>query len=156
MLSKKLAAASIDVAVYEPIFDRAVALYAKSLVIVMTIPFAALLAALLARQRRPFAEHMVFALHVYSFLLFLYCAALAISGIDLLRGGAGLASPLIDTILTLVNLGACSVYLFMAIGTVYGLKGAARAVTSLVLAGAILGIALAYRFGLLVLTLRVT
>ena len=154
MVARRLEGRSIDLAAYEATFDRAVALYAKWLVIVMTIPFAALLPALFVRRPRPFAVHMVFALHIYAFLLFVYCGALAIAGLDMLFGGAGLASPRIDTILTVVNLSACAAYLYFAIGKVYALEGAPRVATSLVLAVAILVIALAYRFGLLVLTLN--
>lgn len=154
MVAKRLQSGPTTLEAYAPTFNRAVALYAKWLVILMAIPFAVLLPILFVRAPRPFVVHVVFAVHVYSFLLFLYCAALAISGIDLVCGGAGLESPRFDTILTLFNLSACTAYLHAAIGRVYGARGATRVVTSLILAVAILAIVLAYRFGLLVLTLR--
>lgn len=157
LVAARLAAPpAVPLDAYEIEFNRAVAFYAKSLVIVMTIPFAALLQPLFFRSRRPFAVQMVFALHFYSFMLFLYCSALAISAIDLWRGGAGLESQRLDTILTLLNLAASAVYLYFAIARVYEARGALRVVNSLLLSIAVLAIALAYRFGLLVLTLRLT
>jgi len=155
MVDARLASKPTTLKDYEPVFDRAVAFNAKSLVIVMTLPFVVLLPVLFVRDRRPFAVHMVFSLHVYSFLLILYTAALAVSAVDLMRGGIGLDSPRIDTILTLFNLAASAAYLYVAIGAVYDARGATRVVGSLTLAVAILAIAQAYRFGLLVLTLRV-
>jgi len=154
LVAARLAKSSTTLPAYEVEFNRAVAFYAKALIIVMTIPFAAILQALFVGKKRPFALQMAFALHVYSFLLFLYCAAIAISAIDLLRGGVGLDSPRLDTILTLLNVSATAAYLYVAVSRVYGAVGAARIVTSLVLATAVLLIALAYRFGLLLLTLR--
>jgi hypothetical protein len=156
MVARRLASTHTTLEAYAPSFDQAVAFHAKSLVILMTIPFALLLPVVFARSRKPFALHAVFAVHVYTFLLFLYCAALVLSGIDLLRGGAGLADPRLDTVLTVFNLAVCAAYLHQAIGRVYGAKGVWRIVASLTLAVAVLAITLAYRFGLLWLTLRVT
>ena len=141
---------------YAPIFNQAVAFHAKSLVIVMAIPFAMLLPALFFRSRRPFVMHLVFAVHVYAFLLLLYSAALVIAALNVWRGGAGLESPGMDALLTVLNLAACAVYLHLAIREVYGARGISRVAASLALAVAILGIALAYRFALLILTLYVT
>jgi len=156
LVARHLESTHVTLEAYAPVFNRAVALHAKSLVIVMAIPFAILLPILFFRNRRPFVVHVVFAVHVYSFILLLYCAALAVSAADLLRSGAGLDSPRLDTILTVVILAAITAYLYAAIGRVFGAAGATRISTSLVLAVAILAIALAYRFGLLLLTLYVT
>jgi len=154
LLAGRLARGPLPLAAYEIEFNRAVAFYAKSLVIVMTIPFAAILQALFMKRRRPFVLQMVFSLHFYSFLLLLYCIAIALSAIDLVRGGAGLESPRLDTLLTLFNLLATTAYLYFAVSRVYGARGIARLAASLALAIAVLAIALAYRFGLLLLTLR--
>jgi hypothetical protein len=155
MVDARLTSTHTTLEAYTPVFNQAVALHAKSLVILMTIPFALLLPVVFARTRKPFALHAVFAVHVYTFLLFLYCAALALSGIDLLRGGAGLADPRLDRLLTVFNLVVCAAYLHQATGRVYGAKGVWRIVASVVLSAAILAIVLAYRFGLLWLTLHV-
>jgi hypothetical protein len=156
MVDRRLASTHTTLEAYAPEFNEAVALHAKSLVILMTIPFALLLPIVFVRSRKPFAVHLVFAVHVYTFLLFLYCAALALSGLDVLRGGAGLIDPRLDTVLTVFNLAVCAAYLYQAIGRVYGAKGTWRIVASLTLAVAVLAITLGYRFGLLWLTLHVT
>jgi hypothetical protein len=136
-------------------FNRTVAILAKSLVIVMAIPFALLLPVLFLRNRKPFGVHVVFAVHVYTFLLLLFCAALLVAAVDLRCGGAGLESARMDTVISALNLAACVAYLYAAIGRVYGTTGAARIVTSLILGIAVAGIALAYRFGLFLLALYV-
>lgn len=156
MVADHVKARSTTIEAYAPVFDHAVAIYAKAFVIVMTIPFAAFLPIVFFRMRRPFFVHVVFSLHVYAFILLLYCMALAIVGVDVLCGGAGLASPRVDHTLTALNLAACAIYLYLAIGRVYGGGSAWRAVTSAALAVAILAIVLGYRFGLFVLTLRLT
>lgn len=156
MVGRRLAATGTTLEAYTPVFNQAVALHAKSLVILMTIPFALLLPVVFVRSRKPFAVHLVFAVHVYTFLLFLYCAALALSGIDMMRGGSGLTDPRLDTLLTVFNLAVCAAYLHQATGRVYEARGVWRIAASVILAVAILAITLAYRFGLLWLTLHVT
>jgi len=156
LVAARLAKGPTTLQAYEIEFSRAVALYAKSLVIVMTVPFALLVQAIPFPRRRPFALQMVFALHVYAFLLLLYGAAIVVSAVEGKLGGAGLDSGILDKILTALIVSASAFYLFVAVSRVYGAAGAARVVASLGLAIAVLAITLAYRFGLLVLTLRVT
>ena len=76
---------------FAPLFDRAVVLHAKSLIVLMAAAFSALLPLLFRASRRPFAAHLVFALHFYAFLLLLFCAALLVAAGDTLLGGGGLA-----------------------------------------------------------------
>src|SRR4030095_10116344 len=104
----------------------------------------------------PFALQMVFALHVYAFLLLLYGAAIVVSAVEGKLGGAGLDSGILDKILTALIASASALYLFVAVSRVYGAAGAARVVASLGLAIAVLAITLAYRFRVLVLDLRGT
>jgi len=153
LVAHRLAAKGTTLELYTPIFNRAVALNAKSLIGLMVLPFAALPALLFARQRRPFVAHAVFALHLYAFVLLLFCAALVVSAIDEAVGGAGLASKVLDRVLSVTQLVACAVYLYVAIGAVYGARGAARTVKAVVLALAVAGIGLGYRFALFLITL---
>src|SRR4029077_18437819 len=97
---------------YAPIFDRAVVLYAKSLIILMVLPFAVLLPVVFHRSRQPVGVHVVFALHFYAFLLLLFCACLAIVAVDMLSGGVGLNAASMDNLLSLINVAACTTYLF--------------------------------------------
>lgn len=66
----------------------------------MVVPFTLLLPILFYRARQPFVTHIVFSLHLYTFLLLLFCVSLAIATIDVLFGGAGLNSAAMDNILS--------------------------------------------------------
>jgi hypothetical protein len=138
---------------YAPLFDRAVVLNAKSLIVLMTLPFALLLPLAFLRERRPFMVHVAFSLHLYTFLLLLFCAALLAARLSAFAGAGGLDSPHVDTLLSVVNLAVCAAYLHAAIGPVYGARGATRVVQALVLTLAVGAIVLGYRFALFVITL---
>ena len=141
---------------YAPVFDRAVEVNAKSLIAVMVLPFALLPAVVFYRSRRPFVAHIVFSLHFYTFLLLLLCLSLAAVGIVQLFGGRGLESANFDHALSIVELGVCAVYLYIAAGAVYGARGVVRMITLLPLVAAVAGIYLGYRFALLLITLYST
>lgn len=141
---------------YAPVFDRAVVLNAKSLIVLMTIPFALLLPLVFLRERRPFMAHVVFSLHLYTFLLLLFCVALLVAKFSALLGFGGLEVPLVDNVLSFVNLAACALYLYVAIGPVYSAAGTMRALQAIVLAVAVAAIVLGYRFVLFLITLSGT
>jgi hypothetical protein len=153
LVSNRLAARRLTVGELAPIFDRRAVLIAKSLIILMTFPFTAVAALLFHRARKPFAAHAVFSLHLYAFLLLLFCGSLAVSGLDVWLGGAGLSSARWDNALSGVNLAVCALYLRAAIGVVYGTAGPLRLVQATVLAASVAGILLGYRFLVFVLTL---
>jgi len=100
--------------------------------------------------------HAVFAVHLYTYMLLIFCVSLAISGVDVLFGGTGLLSNWVDDLLSILNLAACAIYLHQASGTVYGAKGVGRAFQVAMLTVAVAAIALGYRFALLVITLYTT
>ncbi len=141
---------------YAPVFDRAVVLNAKSLIILMAVPFALLLPVVFFRSRRPLATHVIFSLHLYAFLLLLFCFSLLVSMLDVWFGGAGLKSPWMDNVLSVFNLGACMVYLYVAAAPVYGASGFIRVVQVFVLALSVGAIVLGYRFLLFLITLYAT
>jgi len=130
-----------------PLFDQAVVLNAKSLVIPMVLPFALLLPVVFHRDRRPFATHLAFSLHLYALLLLLFCVALAVAAVDVLFGGAGLTSARMDNALTVVNLAACATYLYIAIGRVYRTHRALRLVKAVAPAVAVGCLVLGYSWG---------
>ncbi len=138
---------------YQPVFDHAVVLNAKSLVILMVPAFAGFLALLFLRSRKPFMAHVVFSLHFYAFLMLLFSAALLAAAVNVYLGGEGLDAPRVDTFLTLVNLSASATYLFLAMGPVYGARGVPRLAHATVSALAVGALVLGYRFALLLLTL---
>jgi hypothetical protein len=156
LVAQRLLSKNETLAHFAPLFDQAVIFNAKSLVILMVVPFAALLPMLFYGSRKPFAVHMAFALHFYTFLLLLFCAALGIVGIDVLLGGMGLESRTMDNVMTGINLAICAGYLALAIGKVYTSGALLRAVQVAVLTLAVGAIVLGYRFAIFLITLYTT
>ena len=153
LLAKRLETTGTPLETFAPVFDRAVVLHAKSLIVLMTVPFAALLPLMFFRRRRPFMLHVVFSLHLYTFLLLVFCLALLAAKVCEWSGIGDLDTPLVDNVLSVANLAACAIYLYAAIGTVYQAKGIARVVQAAVLALAVGLIVLGYRFTLFLITL---
>ncbi len=138
---------------YAPVFDQAVVLNAKALIILMVFPFALLLPLVFYGTRRSFVAHATFSLHFYAFLLLLFCVSLAVTAVDVMLGGAGLASPRMDNILSVLNFAAAAIYLHIAIGKVYGARGAPRGIRALALTMGAAAILLGYRFLVFLITL---
>lgn len=153
LLARRLDATHLSLEQYAPAFDRAVALNAKSLIVLMTMPFTLLLPLMFLRERRPFMSHVVFSFHFYTFVLLLFCVALLAAAASALIGGGGLDSPRVDTVLSIFNLAACALYLYLAIGQVYRARGVLRVVQAGMLALAAGAIVLGYRFALFLITL---
>lgn len=141
---------------YAPVFDRAMALHARSLIIVMALAFALLPALVFRGSKRPPVTHGVFALHTYAYLLLLFSIATGIPAVDRLLGGAGFASEPLDHAISVVLLLACGIYLFASTATVYGASGASRVVKALMLTLGVATIVLGYRLVLLLVTLYTT
>jgi hypothetical protein len=140
---------------YAPLFDHAVALNARSLIVLMVVPFAALPAWLFRKLRRPFAAHLTFALHVYSFLLLLLCVAslvVVVSGLF----GAGRDSEPIDHAVALGALALCALHLLFAVARSYGARGFARFFQAAALTVSVAALALGYRFAIFLFTLYTT
>jgi hypothetical protein len=141
---------------YAPVFDRAVILYAKSLIVLMVLPFALLLPLIYWTAHKPLITHFTFALHQYTFLLFFFCLSLFAAKAEALLGGAGIESPRVDTTLSLINLAACGTYIFLASGRAYLSTGAARWLKAALAAAVSVAIVIGYRFILLPITLSLT
>lgn len=156
LVARHLAGAHTTLDAFAPLFDQAVVLNAKSLILVMVLPFSLLLPLAFLRERRPFVTHVTFGLHLYAFLLVVFSVALVAAKLSAALGWGGLDTPHVDTVLTLANLAACATYIAVAIGPVYGASSAARIVKALFLALAVGAIVLAYRFALLLITLYTT
>jgi hypothetical protein len=153
LVARRLERTHTTLDAYEPEFDRAVVLNAKSLVILMVPAFAGLLALLFVRRKQPLMAHVVFSLHLYAFLMLLFSLALVAGAMELWLGGGGLESPRVDTVLSLLNVAACAAYLYLAMGPVYGARGPARLLLATVAAVGVGGLVLGYRFALLLITL---
>lgn len=156
LVMQRLEARHTDLARYAPEFDRAVVFNAKSLIVLMAMVFALLPPLVFWRERKPFMVHVVFALHLYTFLLLLFCLALLCAKASAWLGTGGLDVPWVDNVLSMVNLVACMLYLYLAIGPVYGATGVRRTAQAVLLGVAVGAIVLGYRFVLLVITLYTT
>jgi hypothetical protein len=156
LVARRLEASHSTLDLYAPIFDHAVVQNAKTLIILMVLPFALLLPIVFRRSRQPFAAHVVFSLHFYAFVLLLFCASLLVAAGDLLIGGGGLSSPRVDAALSVFNTLACAVYLYVAMGVVFEARGAVRMAKVGVLALAANAIVVGYRFVVFMITLHTT
>ena len=156
LLTKRLEASHRNLEQYAPAFDRAVVLNAKSLIFLMTLPFALLLPLAFLRERRPVMTHVAFSLHLYTFVLLLFCIALLAAKFSALLGFGGLDVPMVDNVLSVANLAACAVYIYLAIGPVYRANGTLRTAKAILLALAVGAIAVGYRFVVFLITLYAT
>ncbi len=156
LLDRRLAEDGMSYAQYEVVFNRAVVLHAKSLILLMTVPFALPLPLTFPGRHRPFMAHVVFSLHLYAFLLLVFCGALLAAKLSALLGLGDLDAPAVDNVMTVAWLAACATYLYLAIGRAYGESGAVGIAKSLLLAIAVAAIVLGYRFILLLITLHTT
>ena len=156
MVGARLGEKHVTLEAYAPVFDHAVAVNARALVFVMALPFALLLMLLFVRGTRPFAAHVVFALHFYAFQLLLLCALLVVLLVETWLGSSGMPSRVMDVGSFVFQLSVSSLYLYVAIGRVYAV-GLVRRMLSvgalIVAAGA--GV-LGYRFFVFVVTLYST
>lgn len=153
LVAERLRATGRTLADYAPLFDRAAVLHAKALIILMALALVPFLPVAFWRARRPFGAHVVYALHLYAFILLLLCVSLLLAEVHLLAGGAGLASPRVDLALSVFNIAACAAYICLSIGPAYGARGAARIVQAIALACIVGAIALGYRFTIFLITL---
>ena len=153
LVADRLALLHTPAALFAARFDRAIALHARSLILLMALAFAVLPAIAYGRSRRPFAAHVVFSLHLYAFMLLLFSVATAIPAMGLLAGGTRSNSQVLDGAISITMLVACGFYLYFATGAVYGGGRAARALKSAALAVGTAAIVLGYRFALFLFTL---
>jgi len=156
LVDSRLASKGITVAAYAPQFDGAIALHARSLILLMAIAFAPLPAIVFRRRGRPFAAHAVFSFHLYAYLLLLFSIATALPAAAVPFGGHRSLSQNLDTVLSLTLVVLCAVYLYRAIGVVYGGGRGGRVWAAGGLTVGVVAIVLGYRFALMLLTLYTT
>ena len=156
LVASRLAARHTTFEAYAPMFDQAVAVNAKSLVVVMVLPFIMLLVPLFARSGRTFATHAVFALHFYAFQLLLLCVFLITLIAQSWFWGSDGRAPAMDVAMFGLQLTISAVYLYIATGRTYDVAGTARILKVAALIFAVAAVVLGYRFFLLLATLYTT
>ena len=155
-INARLAANGTTVAAYAPQFDAAIALHARSMILLMVLAFVPLPALVLRHHRRPFAVHAVFSLHLYAFMLLLLSAGNVIPAAGMPFGYERSPSAVLDAILSIALLASCGWYLYLSIGRAYGGGRWARLAAAIALSAGVGAIVLAYRFTLLMITLSTT
>lgn len=153
LVQQQLATMHTTMQAYAPVFDQAVAMKARSLIIFMALAFALVPMLVFLRSRRPLIAHAAFSLHFYAFLLPLLCVAALIEAANRWAGAAGIGADGLDHVISIVLLLVSAVYLYVASGAVYGTRGGARFVATLVLTVFVGVILLGYRFALFLITL---
>ncbi len=156
LVARHLESAGTTLAAYTPVFDQALSLHARSLIILMALLFAVFPWLVFRRRRKPFVAHAVFSLHLYSFLLLLLCVADAIPALDARLREGGIWGRVLDNAMAAGLLLACAVYMYVASRKVYGAQSVARAAQVALLTVGVGAVVFGYRFGLFVLTLYTT
>lgn len=153
LVPRRLEALGTTLDAYAPVFDRALTLHARSLIILMALSFAVLPWLLFRRRRRPFGAHAAFSLHLYSFLLLLLSVADVVPWLNVRFSGLEAEWQLVDNALAVLVLLACAGYMYVATGKVYDARGAGRVAQVSVLTVGVAAMVLGYRFALFLLTL---
>ena len=156
LTERRLAAKGTTLEAFAPLFDQAAILNAKALIVLMPLTFCLLPAMLFVQRRRPMAVHAVFALHLYAFLLLVFCLSLGIAAASQAVGGPGVEAPAMDVGLSLLNLLVSATYLQVALGKAYELGPLARTAGALALAAAMGALVLGYRLAVFAITLWTT
>jgi len=156
LVAERLRSHGETLAAYSAVFDDAVMFNAKALMILMVAAFAPLPLVLFRSAHRGVGAHVVFALHLYVFVLALLCVSLLLAGVQQILGGDGLQSPTVDLALSIFNLTACAAYIYLALGPAYGSRGAQRIAKAALLALAVGAIFVGYRFAIFLITLFTT
>lgn len=149
-IANRLAEQHTTLDAFTPDFDQALALHARSWIIVMALSFAVVPWLVFRRRHLPVAAHAVFALHLYAFLMPLLCAGTAV---EAMFGGPDAMPAWVDPVVSITLLAACFAYLHVAVGAVYASRGARRVLEAAGLAIGVAALVLGYRFALFVLTL---
>jgi thiamine biosynthesis protein ThiS len=123
LVAQRLAGKGIALAQFSQSFDHVVDVQARSLVLIMVLLYAVLLAVLQWRRKQFFGQHLVFCLHFTAFWLIAILVALY-PGVSLLlrfalRHGVHLPSTNWDNLIFPVALSLLLIYSFLALRTAY-------------------------------------
>jgi hypothetical protein len=146
-------------AAYADVFNVLESVHAKSLVIVMVPPFAAVLALLLFDRPQPFKHALPFALHFFAFALIWLCALFPMLALALRLVSSRMTPPLVhtmDLVVSGLEAAVLAWYLYVALDTVFGLSRLRRLFSVLALVAALFVILKAYHVVVFAATLYST
>ncbi len=144
---------------YADIFDALEAVHAKSLVIVMVPAFAVVVGALTLDRREPFRHVFTFATHFFAFALLWLSLLFPVAAIALRLMAASRLTVdhhAMDMTVTAIEAAGLGAYLYVALGTVFGLSWLRRSITTVVLILALYVILKAYHAVVFAVTLYST
>lgn len=152
-VKERLAQRAVTFGQYEAVFNAKSATQAKTLVILMVPMLALATAALRFREKRYFAEHLVFSIHFYAFMLLFYSALLSLAKLVLIaltewRGEPG--AEAVDLVLTWAIAAVLGLYLILAMRETGTARWSAAAAQGVLLTAAVMAILVAYKFVLFV------
>jgi hypothetical protein len=158
LLAQRKPTAAAATGGYADIFNALEAVHAKSLVIVMVPAFAAILGALTLDRREAFRHMLIFATHFFAFALLWLSLLFPIAAIvlRLIVGGGTPISHAMDLAVTGVEAGGLAWYLYVALGTVFGMSWLRRSLTVVVLIAGLYAILKAYHVVVFAVTLYST
>ncbi len=159
MVNAKLVAAKTTLETYTPVFNHAAVVRGKSLAILLVPLYAAVVALLQFRPRRPVVTHIIFALHYVSYFLLALVVSLTFATV-VIQQAAALGHPLSygirDSGSAVPLLVLTGLYLYPALRRVYGDPRWLLALKTLILVAALIPVLAVYRFVLFLITLWTT
>lgn len=153
LVTERLRELDTTLEAYSTSFDLAASRNAKSLVILMTLPFMLVLPLFHPGRARGIVVRAAFALHLYAFSLLMFCVALLFADVQIALGGDGLLSPRVDTWMTILLLCGYIAYLYTALARVYPAPRWLLAIRALSLGIVVAAIVPGYRFVIFLITL---
>jgi hypothetical protein len=144
---------------YAAIFDALEAVHAKSLVIVMVPAFALVLGALTLDRREALRHVFTFATHFFAFALLWLSLLFPVAAIVLRSMAAAhltVEHHALDMVITAIEAGGLAWYIYLALGTVFGLSRLRRSMTAVALILALYVILKAYHAVVFAVTLYST
>ena len=157
LAERRLAASGRTIEQYSDVFNHAVRVNAKGLVVAMVPLVGLVLFACFPRARYPATTAIVLALHFLAFFLLLEAVLMPLLGVPagvlLSALSVGwLWDPLTSTVLIAI----CAIWLYKASRVVYGASPKSAALKATVIAGLLIPIIVCYRFIVFLITLFTT
>jgi Protein of unknown function (DUF3667). len=156
LIGQRLVERNLTLEAYAPVFDRMALFNAKALIILMALAFAPLPAVIFRGRHLPAGAHIVFALHLYAFVLLVLSVSVLLAEADILLGGQGLSSGAVDNVLSILNLLACGAYIYFAIPKVYSANGWLNWASAIVMTFVMAFLFVGYRFVIFLITFYTT
>ena len=154
---RRLAATGRTIEQYTDVFNHAVRVNAKGLVVAMVPLVGLVVLAFFPRGRYPLTTAIVFALHLLAFFLFVEALLMPLLGVP---AGVLLSALSVgwlwDPLISAVLLALCAAWIYKASQVVYGASAISGGLKAAGIAGLLVPVIIAYRFIIFLVTLFTT